>query len=216
MLHVVKCLFNDWIFTKWTGRLLAQWLNWIFAHWARNLLYSTVTKEYPHSFNGSFLRGYSINFSLPRLRSRVWNRSRLCVCVSVCSSVSALTVEPKIWQEHCLWSYLGQVQKSRSKVKVAILKNWFSNFFLLCDLCRLHTVILSWHLTSCDVTAWRHAVTWRHGVTSWHPLTTFGQEYWQRGHVAGGRANAQAFSYDFNHDNKNIMHAISLYLRGKF
>ncbi len=31
-------------------------------------------------------------------------------------------------------------------------------------------------------------VTW-----PWHPLTIFGQEYWQRGHVAGGRVNAQAF-----------------------
>ncbi len=26
-------------------------------------------------------------------------------------------------------------------------------------------------------------------------LTTFGQEYWQRGHVAGGHVNAQAFSF---------------------
>ncbi len=56
-------------------------------------------------------------------------------------------------------------------------------------------------MTSHDVTVWRHDVTWRHGttswrhgMTSWHPLATFGQEYWQRGHVAGGRVNAPAFS----------------------
>ncbi len=30
--------------------------------------------------------------------------------------------------------------------------------------------------------------------TSWHHLTTFRQEYWQRGHVTGGRVNAQGFS----------------------
>ncbi len=36
-----------------------------------------------------------------------------------------------------------------------------------------------------DVTAW---------MTSWHPLTIFGQEHCQRGHVAGGRVDAQEFS----------------------
>ncbi len=60
-----------------------------------------------------------------------------------------------------------------------------------------------WHhsMTSRDVTVrlhdvtWPHGTTlWRHGMKSWHPLTTFGQEYWQ-GYVAGGRVNAQAFSF---------------------
>ncbi len=31
-------------------------------------------------------------------------------------------------------------------------------------------------------------------VPMWRPLTTFGREYWQRGHVVRGRVNAQAFS----------------------
>ncbi len=49
----------------------------------------------------------------------------------------------------------------RSKVKVAILENMISDFFLWCDLCRLHRAILSWHLTSRAVMAQRHDVTWR-------------------------------------------------------
>ena len=36
-------------------------------------------------------------------------------------------------------------------------------------------------------------VMWCHVMMSWHPLTVFRQEYWQRGHVAGGRVNAQVF-----------------------
>ena len=52
------------------------------------------------------------------------------------------------------------------------------------------------HVTSRHEVTWRHGRTsWRHGMTSWHPLTTFGQEYWQRGPVAGGRVNAPAFSF---------------------
>ncbi len=42
----VKSLFNDWIFTQWTRRLLAQWLNfpligqglYFAAPWLRNIL----------------------------------------------------------------------------------------------------------------------------------------------------------------------------------
>ncbi len=61
----------------------------------------------------------------------------------------------------------------------------------------LHRASLSWHLTSCDITAWHHGMTsWRHGMMSWHQLTTFGQENWQRGHVAGGRVNAPTCSFE--------------------
>ncbi len=46
-----------------------------------------------------------LHFSLPRQRSRVWNRSRLCVCVCVCVSVffsaisrlNRLCYVPKFW-----------------------------------------------------------------------------------------------------------------------
>ncbi len=47
-------------------------------------------------------------------------------------------------------------------------------------------------MTSRDVLVRRHDVTaWRLDIL----LKTFGQEYWQRGHVAGGRVNALAFSW---------------------
>ncbi len=76
---------------------------------------------------------------------------------------------------------------------------------------------MSYDVTVCDVMTTQHDViwhlwgriltepfcydmtSWRHSMTSWQPLTTFGQKYWQwghvaGGHVAGGRVNAQAFS----------------------
>ncbi len=46
---------------------------------------------------------------------------------------------------------------------------------------------------------WRHSATsWRHMMSQRDILTSlddFWQEYWQRGRVAGGRVNAQAFSF---------------------
>ena len=104
-------------------------------------------------YRWKFLECY---FSLPRQRSRVWNRSCLCVC----PSVSALMFEPF---ELRTWNSAGTLPLiiSRTSLKVKVIgqrsrspfwKTWFSDFFLWCDLCRLHRVILSWHLMSCDVT----------------------------------------------------------------
>ena len=123
------------------------------------------------------------------------------VCVSVCHHSHSCTVwatDLKFGRNINFDNISDEFEGPghRSKVKDAILKKtWFSDFFLWCDLCRLHRAILSWHLMSCDVMARRRDVTWRHSVTSWHPLTTSGQEYWKRRHVAGGRVNAHAFSY---------------------
>ncbi len=51
-----------------------------------------------------------------------------------------------------------------------------------------------------------------YGMTSWHPLTTFGQEYWQRGHVAGGRVNATTFSFSQYTYHSNGYHITSLFV----
>ncbi len=75
-------------------------------------------------------------------------------------------------------------------------------------------------MTSYDITVWRHDVIWCHGVTSWRHMMSpcdamtspghkvkfsmyvmsgrrcFRQEYWQRGHDAGGRVKAPAFSFN--------------------
>ncbi len=111
-----------------------------------------------------------MNYSLPQQEGI---KSVRCVCV--CLSVSQHSIDWTIWATD-LKSDMGidldnisdevEGQGNRSKFKVAMLKN-----FLWCDLCRMHRAILSWH-----------------------PLTTFRQENWQWGHVAGGRVNAQAFS----------------------
>ncbi len=143
-------------------------------------------------------------FFLPRQRSRVWNRSLLRVCLCVCQRSPGWTVghtDSKFgWGiDHDNISYKFEGQGHGSKVKVARLKNVIFGF----------SDRLTWagslcHMTLCGVTSWRHVtsrcdvilscdVTERRHVTSWHPLTTFGQEYWQRGHVAGGHVNAQAF-----------------------
>ncbi len=65
----------------------------------------------------------------------------------------------------------GQGQRSRSPG----WKTWFPKF----QMAELHRASLSWHLTSCDVTAWRHVtsryditmsrdvIVGRHDVTAW-------------------------------------------------
>ncbi len=118
----------------------------------------------------------------------------LCVCLSALLWLNCSSYGPKIRQEHCA-RICSKVKVIGQRSRSPFWKTWFSDFFLWCDLCRLHAAILSWHLTSCDVTARRHDVRWRHSVTSWHPLTTFGHEYWQREHILRGCVNAQAFSF---------------------
>ncbi len=105
--------------------------------------------------------------SLPRQRSRVKNRSRLCVCQLVC----ALTAESfDIRTRNLVEALTLIISRMSSKVKVIGQrsrspgwKTWFSKF----QMAELHRASLSWHLTSCDVTAWRHDVTWHHITTSW-------------------------------------------------
>ncbi len=141
-----------------------------------------------------------IDFSLPRQWSRVWNWSRLyvCVCVWVCVCVSlcqcsdvwtAWATDLKFGMDIAFDNNLDEFegQGHRWKVRVTILKNKiFGRFYgVPCVDC---TEPFCYDIR-------RHDVLWRHGMTSWHHLMTFGQEYWQRGHFAGGCINAQAFSY---------------------
>ncbi len=120
----------------------------------------------------------------------------LCVCVFVCQRSPGWTV----WRTDLKFgggvdrdniSDEFEGQGHRSKVKVARLKNviFGCSYGVTCVYC---TEPFCYDIR-CHVTS-RRDVMWRHGVTSWHHLTTFGQEYWQRGHIAGGRVNAQAFS----------------------
>ncbi len=46
-------IFVQWL-NDWTWHYLL--IDWIFAGWTRNLLCSTVTKDYPHSFIDAFSR----------------------------------------------------------------------------------------------------------------------------------------------------------------
>ena len=138
-----------------------------------------------------------ICYSYPRQRSRVWNRSRLSMCVSICVSVGQRSHGWTVWAtdlnfsrniafDNILDKFEGQGQRSSAP-------------FEKCDF-----PTFSYGVTYVDCTepfchdTWCHVTTrttsWRQGVTSWHPLTIFWQEYWQRGHVTGGSVNAQAFS----------------------
>ncbi len=123
-----------------------------------------------------------------------------CVRVSVCLSFSALTAEPFDIQTQNLVEALTLNSRMSSKVKVIGQSSRSPGWKNVISEVSAGWITESQFVMTPDV-MWRHDVTWRHntasrrqGMTSWHSLTTFGQEYWQRGHVAGGRVNAPAFS----------------------
>ncbi len=112
--------------------------------------------------------------SLLHQRWRVWNRSRLCVCLSVCECSHGWTVwcrDPKFGGGIGFDNMLNEVigQRSRSP-------GWKKCFWWVKSL-----YIPSWrHMTSChdvitsgDVTPWRHNITWCHAITLWHHTMTF-------------------------------------------
>ncbi len=120
---------------------------------------------------------------------------------SVCLSVTTLPAKSlNVWTQNLVEGLTLTISRISSKVKVIGQrsrslgwKTWFSDFQIGWP-GQVHFVI------SDDIMWWTTDVMWRQGTTSWchmtssHLLTTFGQEYWQRGHVAGGHVNAQAFS----------------------
>ncbi len=115
-------------------------------------------------------------------------------------------------------------QGHRSKVKVTMLKK--HDFWCSCSVCKCRFT-LSLHMELSGSTPWHHGMTSMtsrrdiHDVTAWHPVwhhvtpwccdslisccnvwnvcvrRSVGQEYWQE-YVAGGRVNAQAFSFCIN------------------
>ena len=131
----------------------------------------------------------------------------VCVCVSVCLSVCQHSHGWTVWATDLKFGrniafdnisdkFEGQGQRSRTPLWKKRDFPTFSYVVTYVD-CKEPLIFV---MTS-DV-MWRHGKTsWRHVMSrpSWHPSTTSGQEYWQRGHVAGGRVNTQAFSlmYEF-------------------
>ncbi len=95
----------------------------------------------------------------------------VCVCVFVCQRSHGWTIWPtdlKFSMDITFDNISDEFEGQRSRSP--FWKTWFSNF----------------------------SMVWRHSMTSWHHLRTFGQGYWQRGHIAGGRVNAQVFSLSIN------------------
>ncbi len=78
-------------------------------------------------------------------------------------------------------------------LELPFLLSWsLESKYLSLSLALTHT----WKITLVVVSVCLSMIrAWHQDVTSWRPLTTFGQEYWQGGHVVGGRINAQVFSY---------------------
>ncbi len=103
------------------------------------------------------------------------------VCLWVCVSVS---------QSSHGWNDLDIISAKFKGQGHQVIKSNFQCFKWV-DLCRFMSHDVIWHH---GVMSRRHDFTWRHSVMSWLPVMTFGQENWQRVHVAGGRVNAQAFS----------------------
>ena len=109
--------------------------------------YQTVSTLFPSSISG---RGYKIGPVCVSVSERSYTWTVWCRNLEFGAGVDFDNISDKV---------IGQ--RSRSP----FWKTWFSYFFLWCDLCRLHRAILSWHLTSCDVTARRHDVTaWRFDI----------------------------------------------------
>ena len=117
----------------------------------------------------------------------------LSVCLSVCLYVCDWTKIQKNKKSYLRkFNFIGQRSRppgkkchghgeglhwSRSKViKVKV---------------KINVTLVTWRH---GTTSWRHVMSQDDVMTSWHPLTTYGPEYWQRRHVAGGRVNAQVFS----------------------
>ncbi len=103
---------------------------------------------------------------------------------SVCVSVSALTAERfEVRTQNLVDACTLIISRMSLKVKVIGQRSrspcWKTWIFDTSD-GMAHVDSLSWHKMSFDVTPWYHDVS-------------MGQEYWQGGHVAGGRVNAQAF-----------------------
>ena len=95
-------------------------------------------------------------------------------------------------------------QGHRSKVKVTRLKNVI--FWVSKGECCVYA-ILSWHLTSCDVTPRRHDVPWRHGVTLWRPLRLLGKNTDKEGTSREGASTLRRF-----HVNEYI-YTVFMYLK---
>ena len=126
-------------------------------------------EHFDYLANISMQRGLSI---YPRVSGRWYKISPVCVCVSVCLSVCQRSHSWTIWNTNlkfgmniALWIYNGWVRRSRSKVKVAILKNVIFRLFygVTCIDCTDQFCNDIWrHVTSrCDVRC-------RHGLMSWH------------------------------------------------
>ena len=93
-----KKSLNEWGYSLVTvlqsNKVLVQWLNfqsmneditcllndWIFTHWPRIVLCSTVSKEFPHSFNDSFLRVLTLIIQL-------WKNYPLIQLCGVCTNL---------------------------------------------------------------------------------------------------------------------------------
>ena len=87
----------------------------------------------------------------------------------------------------CLCACLSVWQSTRGKWW---LTHWAS----------LHRANLSWHLTSCDVTTWRHDVTWRLDII-WRPL---GKNTDKEGTSQEGPSTLRRFHFIWNGFTRKI------------
>ncbi len=130
------------------------------------------------------------------------------VCVCVCQLSRDWTVwhtDPKFGMgvdtDNISDEFKGQGHSS--KVKVARLKNVILEF-LMGRHVQIHFV-MTYNDMKCHGVTSRCHMTSRRDIMA--PFDSFGREYWQGGHIAGGSVNAQAFSsWDWsNKSNIQVM-----------